>query len=160
MPFYFLKKLTRYLVFGDYIIINIFFFLGINFFISPSEIHVIEPDYKTQLLILNFSWYIISKLVNLYEDNYYKDEAQDYFTLRSEIFSEMSIKVIKHSVLGHVISKFHKNIHPSLIHNFKIFRRKAWVLLLQPLCLKAQMLLLAMWVIRAHIFLGTAFYLR
>lgn len=60
------------------------------------------------------------------EDNYYKDEAQDYFTLRSKIFSEMSIKVIKPAVLGHVISKFHRNIHQSLIHNFKIFRRKAW----------------------------------
>ena len=28
------------------------------------------------------------------DDNYYKDEAQDYFTLRSKIFSEISLKVI------------------------------------------------------------------
>lgn len=60
------------------------------------------------------------------EDNYYKDELQDYFTLRSRIFSEMSLKVINHKVLGVVISKFHKNIHQSLIHNFRTFRMKAW----------------------------------
>lgn len=90
MPLYFLKKLTKYLVFGDYIIINIFFLLGIKFLISPSESYVIEPDYKTQLLILNFSWYIISKLVKLYADSYYKDSAKHF----SSLFKALSIFIV------------------------------------------------------------------
>ena len=81
MALYFLKKLTKYLIFGDYLTINIFFVLGIKFLISPTEFSVIRPDYKTQLLILNFSWYIISKLVKLYEDNYYKDSAKQFSLL-------------------------------------------------------------------------------
>ena len=60
------------------------------------------------------------------ENNYYNSREQDYFTLRSKIFSEMSLKHIPSSTLGKVIGKFHQNIHRSLIHNFKIFRRKAW----------------------------------
>lgn len=90
MPLYFLKKLTKYLVFGDYIVINLFFLLGINFLISPSEISVIKPDYKTQLLILNFSWYIISKLVKLYADSYYKDSAKHF----SSLFKALSIFIV------------------------------------------------------------------
>lgn len=81
MPLYFLKKLTKYLVLGDYIIINIFFLAGINYFANPSETNIFKPDYKSQLLILNFSWYIISKLVNLYSDSYYKDSAKHFSAL-------------------------------------------------------------------------------
>ena len=90
MPLYFLKKLTKYLALGDYIIINIFFLLGINYFISPGEISVIEPDYKTQLLLLNFSWYIISRLVKLYADSYYKDSAKHF----SSLFNALLIFIV------------------------------------------------------------------
>ncbi len=90
MPLYILKKLTQYLVFGDYIVINVFFILGIHFLISPSEFSVIKPDYKTQLLILNFSWYIISKLVKLYADSYYKDSAKHF----SSLFNALSIFIV------------------------------------------------------------------
>ncbi|MPT32647.1 MAG: exopolysaccharide biosynthesis polyprenyl glycosylphosphotransferase [Chryseobacterium sp.] len=81
MPLFFLRKLTRFLVLGDYIIINLFFLLGINFFITQPESIQIGTDYKTQLLILNFSWYIISKLVKLYKDSYYRDSAKHFSTL-------------------------------------------------------------------------------
>lgn len=90
MYFYLLKKLTKYLVVGDYIIINAFFLLGINFFINPAEGSVIVPDYKAQLLILNFSYYIISKFVNLYEDTYFKDSAKQF----SSLFKTLAIFII------------------------------------------------------------------
>lgn len=90
MPRYLLKKLTNYFVFGDYFIINLFFLIGINFFISAKEISVIKPDYKTQMIILNFSWYIISKLVKLYADSYYKDSAKHF----SSLFTALLIFIV------------------------------------------------------------------
>jgi hypothetical protein len=60
------------------------------------------------------------------DENYFKDAEQDYFTLRSQIFSEFSVKAIHPKVLGRVIRKFHKNIHKTLIHNFYIFKKRAW----------------------------------
>jgi putative colanic acid biosynthesis UDP-glucose lipid carrier transferase len=90
MPRYLLKKLTNYFVFGDYFIINLFFLIGINFFISAKEISVIKPDYKTQMIILNFSWYIISKLVKLYADSYYKDSAKHF----SSLFNALLIFIV------------------------------------------------------------------
>ncbi|MCG2793096.1 MAG: exopolysaccharide biosynthesis polyprenyl glycosylphosphotransferase [Weeksellaceae bacterium] len=41
----------------------------------------IRADYKTELIILNFSWYIITKLVKLYIDPYYKDSAKHFNSL-------------------------------------------------------------------------------
>ncbi|WP_379964984.1 exopolysaccharide biosynthesis polyprenyl glycosylphosphotransferase [Epilithonimonas sp. UC225_85] len=81
MPLYFLKKLTNFLIVGDYIIINIFFFLGINFFMNQAEYSKIQDDYKTQLIILNFSWYIITRSIKLYKDPYFRDSAKHFNSL-------------------------------------------------------------------------------
>lgn len=81
MPLNLLKKLTRFLILGDYIIINVFFFLGIKFFMDHDEYLKIHSDYKTQLIILNFSWYIITRLVKLYSDPSYRDSAKHFNSL-------------------------------------------------------------------------------
>ncbi|WP_051878597.1 exopolysaccharide biosynthesis polyprenyl glycosylphosphotransferase [Chryseobacterium sp. FH1] len=81
MPLHFLKKLTRFLILGDYIFINVFFFLGINFFMDQAEYSKIHADYKTQLIILNFSWYIITRFVKLYNDPSYRDSAKHFNAL-------------------------------------------------------------------------------
>lgn len=81
MPLNFFKKLTRFLILGDYIIINIFFFLGIKFFMDQDEYLKIHTDYKTQLIILNFSWYIITRFVKLYNDPSYRDSAKHFNSL-------------------------------------------------------------------------------
>nr|WP_303851685.1 SIR2 family protein [Seleniivibrio woodruffii] len=61
------------------------------------------------------------------DENYYDDDdSQDYFSLRSKIFSEMSITIIDPNVLSKVIRRFHNNINQRLIPNFKMFKRKAW----------------------------------
>ncbi|MFC0344678.1 undecaprenyl-phosphate glucose phosphotransferase [Epilithonimonas hispanica] len=90
MPLYFFKKLANYLLLVDYIIVNISFLLGICIFINPFEFYVIKADYKTQLLILNFSWYIISKLVKLYSETYYKDSVKQF----SSLFTALSIFIV------------------------------------------------------------------
>lgn len=69
----------------------------------------------------------VDKLRSVIDDaNYYEDDTQDFFTLRSKVFSEMSIEVIDNATLSKVISTFHKNISFRMIHNFKMFKRKAW----------------------------------
>jgi len=90
MPLYFFRKLANYLLLVDYIIVNISFLLGICIFINPFEFYVIKADYKTQLLILNFSWYIISKLVKLYSETYYKDSVKQF----SSLFTALSIFIV------------------------------------------------------------------
>lgn len=90
MPLYFSRKLANYLLLVDYIIVNISFLLGICIFINPFEFYVIKADYKTQLLILNFSWYIISKLVKLYSETYYKDSVKQF----SSLFTALSIFIV------------------------------------------------------------------
>ncbi len=53
------------------------------------------------------------------------DNYQDYFTLRSQAFSELSIKYLPANFLAKVLTKFHKNVYRGLIKRFDIFRKKA-----------------------------------
>lgn len=69
----------------------------------------------------------INKLSSLIDNtNYNNDETQDYYSLRSTAFSELSLKHIPKNVLGYVVNKFHDNVHRGAIHRFDIFRKRAY----------------------------------
>ena len=57
---------------------------------------------------------------------YPEDTLQDFFTLRSVIFSEVSLKYIPSEVLRRVIVQFQRNVNRSIIPRFDIFKRKAY----------------------------------
>lgn len=56
---------------------------------------------------------------------YPEDSLQDFFTLRSLIFSEVSLKYLSSKILKQVIVKFHKMVYRAVIPRFDIFRRRA-----------------------------------
>jgi len=78
-----------------------------------------EIDYQT---IYEFTDKIYS-LID--ESSPERDYSQDYFTLRSKAFSELSIKDIPETTLGKVLSKFHHNVYRGIINRYDIFRRRA-----------------------------------
>ena len=78
MPVVLLKKLPLFLIIGDYLIINLFYFLGVFYFLNDGHQNT-ESGYMTQFVVLNFSWYIISRFTRLYHNVYYK-EAQEHFS--------------------------------------------------------------------------------
>lgn len=51
---------------------------------------------------------------------------QDYFTLRSKLFSELAIKDIDSEMLAEVLLKFANKVHRSCIVRYDIFKRKAF----------------------------------
>lgn len=81
-----------------------------------------EPtvDYNTI-----YNW--VDTIYSMIDDfGYPEDLLQDYFTLRSAIFSDLSLEYLPPEVLETVIVKFHKMVHRGVIHRFDIFRRKAY----------------------------------
>lgn len=57
---------------------------------------------------------------------YPEDILQDFFTLRSLIFSEVSLKYLSPLILKQVIVKFHKMVYRAVIPRFDIFRKHAY----------------------------------
>ncbi len=86
MPVFFLRKLTFFLVIGDYLVINLLYFLGIYFFLDERDMHV-QSTYITQFLLLNFSWYIISKFVKLYDNAYLKESPEHFSAFTKSILT-------------------------------------------------------------------------
>ncbi|GKS12090.1 hypothetical protein YDYSY3_30900 [Paenibacillus chitinolyticus] len=69
----------------------------------------------------------INKISTLLDNTSYEgDFYQDYFSLRSTIFSEISLDYLPPFILGRVLEKFNKNVNKSLIPRFDIFRRRAF----------------------------------
>ncbi len=71
---------------------------------------------------------LIQKMSSLVDNNNFNfsDDPQDYFSLRSHIFSEQSIPKIPSETLKKVLTTFHIKVHRSRISRYDIFRRKAF----------------------------------
>lgn len=51
---------------------------------------------------------------------------QDYVIIRSKVFAELSINIIPSQIIKKVLCTFHRNISPSIIYRYDIFKRKAY----------------------------------
>lgn len=60
------------------------------------------------------------------EDHYSKYSLQDFFTLRSVLFAEIALKLLKQNVLQKVLTKFANNVHKDSIVRYDIFKKKAY----------------------------------
>jgi putative colanic acid biosynthesis UDP-glucose lipid carrier transferase len=66
MLVYFIKHLSRILLIGDYIIINLFFILG-NLCFFDSEDMGFSQDDKAHIILLNISWFAITVITKPYK---------------------------------------------------------------------------------------------
>lgn len=54
------------------------------------------------------------------------DESQDYLIMRSKLFAEKSIFLIRPEIFAHVLEKFLDKVSPHAIYRYDIFKRKAY----------------------------------
>jgi tetratricopeptide (TPR) repeat protein len=60
------------------------------------------------------------------EDHFTINNEQDFFTLRSHLFAELSLQRIPASILAKVLKKFSSNVHRDCIVRYDIFKRKGY----------------------------------
>ncbi len=67
------------------------------------------------------------KIFTMIDDvNFKLDNVQDYFTLRSKIFADISLRVLPASIIAKVLLTFHKNVHSSAIPRYDVFIKRAY----------------------------------
>lgn len=86
----------------------------------------IEP-YSSMYEKIMFKIKVLSSLIReVTEDEELYDFNQDYFTLRSKIFSELVISYIPTQGLKDVLNNFLERVNRSIIYRYDIFRKKAY----------------------------------
>ena len=68
----------------------------------------------------------VERLKSLIDDSEHPTitSEQDFFTLRSKLFAELSLKELPAEILEHVLIKFTNNVHKDIIVRYDIFTRK------------------------------------
>lgn len=54
------------------------------------------------------------------------DSTQDYMTMRSKLFAQLSLRHVPRKILKVVLKKFLLNVSPAIIYRYDIFRKKAY----------------------------------
>ena len=83
MPVFFLRKLSKFLLLGDYLVISLCYVFWVYFFINPVDKAIVQIDYKLHIIILLVFWSVIARLTGLYKNTYYR-ESTDHFSLLSK----------------------------------------------------------------------------
>lgn len=78
-------------------------------------------DYKSVLSLLKN----VGGIVTEYEGDL-ADEPQDYFAARSELFADAILKASAPESLAKLLSKFHRNVSPSRVCHYNLFKRNAY----------------------------------
>ncbi len=80
-----------------------------------------EVDYKTIYRYVNRLQSMIDD-----EEHFTIGNEQDFFTLRSHLFAELSMPNIPPKILAKVLKKFSNNVHKDCIVRYDIFKRKGY----------------------------------
>ena len=100
MPVYFFRHLPKIFLAGDYVIINLFFILGKLYFFDSYNSHILfNIDYKAQFVILNFSWFIITRLTKLYADYAFTESSLQFNALTKSFVLFVVFFIIYLSIL-------------------------------------------------------------
>lgn len=83
MPVFFLRKLSKFLLLGDYLVISLCYVFWVYFFINPVDKAIVQIDYKLHIIILLVFWSVLARLTGLYKNTYYR-ESTDHFSLLSK----------------------------------------------------------------------------
>jgi len=110
---------------------NIFEFFTLMTYIRSSGISA-----SMDMLLLYYSndesvtyktiYRYVERLKSLIDDSEHPTitSEQDFFTLRSKLFAELSLKELPAEILEHVLIKFTNNVHKDIIVRYDIFTRK------------------------------------
>lgn len=74
-------------------------------------------------------YYALSKLNSIIvedRDAGFYDSTQDYLSMRSKLFSQMSLHHVPRDVLKKVLQSFLTNVSSSIVYRYDIFRKKAY----------------------------------
>ncbi len=59
-------------------------------------------------------------------DHYTINKEQDFFTLRSKLFAELSLKQLPAEIIASVLMKFINNVHRDIIVRYDVFKRRGY----------------------------------
>lgn len=86
MPTFFLKKLSLFLLLGDYLVINFFYIFWTSYYFSSVSGPLNSNNFISSLLMMNLRWFFISSFTKTYQRFYFTDSTIHFRNLTKSFF--------------------------------------------------------------------------
>ncbi|MGF7143828.1 energy-coupling factor transporter ATP-binding protein EcfA2 [Anaerotaenia torta] len=108
-----------------YVLVNYISYCGI-----PASMDMLIFYFSENKVNYDEIMYAIKKMNSIIVDvdvaEKYLSTSQDYVSMRSKLYGEISINVISRKTLCYVLNKFLKNVNPMIIYRYDIFKKRAY----------------------------------
>lgn len=107
-----------------YALINYVSFCGV-----PTSMDMLIFYFNDSAISYEDIYYALDKLNSIIvedKDACAFDKSQDYMSMRSKLFAQLSLRHIPRETLKNVLKRFLRNVSPSIVYRYDIFRKKAY----------------------------------